>query len=161
MSEEVLRTEHISKSFGRVTALRNASIRLAKGEVLGLLGDNGAGKSTLLKILTGFHRPSSGKIFFQGKEIELKSVSHARSLGIEPVYQDLALISELNVYRNMFLQREIMHNGFLGILDDRAMRERAVENSMDGCRYSQRGPRNLQALRRAEASDRSCALGVC
>ncbi|HEY5770530.1 MAG TPA: ATP-binding cassette domain-containing protein [Terrimicrobium sp.] len=127
MSEEVLRTEHISKSFGRVTALRNASIRLAKGEVLGLLGDNGAGKSTLLKILTGFHRPSSGKIFFQGKEIELKSVSHARSLGIEPVYQDLALISELNVYRNMFLQREIMHNGFLGILDDRAMRERAIE----------------------------------
>ena len=127
MSEEVLRTEHISKSFGRVTALRDASIRLAKGEVLGLLGDNGAGKSTLLKILTGFHRPSSGKIFFQGKEIELKSVSHARSLGIEPVYQDLALISELNVYRNMFLQREIMHNGFLGILDDRAMRERAIE----------------------------------
>jgi ABC-type sugar transport system ATPase subunit len=127
MSEEVLRTEHISKSFGRVTALRNASIRLAKGEVLGLLGDNGAGKSTLLKILTGFHRPSSGKIFFQGKEIELKSVSHARSLGIEPVYQDLALISELNVYRNMFLQRELMHNGCLGLLDDRAMRERAIE----------------------------------
>ena len=127
MSEEVLRTEHISKSFGRVTALRNASIRLAKGEVLGLLGDNGAGKSTLLKILTGFHRPSSGKIFFQGKEIELKSVSHARSLGIEPVYQDLALINELNVYRNMFLQREIMYNRFFGILDDRAMRERAIE----------------------------------
>ena len=127
MSEEVLRTEHISKSFGRVTALRDASIRLAKGEVLGLLGDNGAGKSTLLKILTGFHRPTGGKIYFEGKEIELKSVSHARSLGIEPVYQDLALISELNVYRNMFLQREIMYNGFLGILDDRAMRERAIE----------------------------------
>ena len=65
MSEEVLRTEHVSKSFGRVTALRDASIHLAKGEVLGLLGDNGAGKSTLLKILTGFHRPSSGKIFFE------------------------------------------------------------------------------------------------
>jgi simple sugar transport system ATP-binding protein len=127
MNEEALRTEHISKSFGRVTALRNASIRLAKGEVLGLLGDNGAGKSTLLKILTGFLQPSSGKIFFQGKEIELKSVSHARSLGIEPVYQDLALISELNVYRNMFLQREIMSNRFLGVLDDRAMRARAIE----------------------------------
>ena len=94
-------------------ALKDASIRLAKGEVLGLLGDNGAGKSTLLKILTGFHRPSGGKIYFQGEEIELKSVSHARSLGIEPVYQDLALISELNVYRNMFLQREIMYNRFL------------------------------------------------
>jgi simple sugar transport system ATP-binding protein len=131
MSEEVLRTEHISKSFGRVTALRDASIRLAKGEVLGLLGDNGAGKSTLLKILTGFHRPSSGKIYFQGEEVELKSVSHARSLGIEPVYQDLALINELNVYRNMFLQREIMSNRFLGILDDRTMRERAIEQLND------------------------------
>ena len=131
MSEEVLRTEHLSKSFGRVTALRDASIRLAKGEVLGLLGDNGAGKSTLLKILTGFHRPSSGKIYFQGEEVELKSVSHARSLGIEPVYQDLALINELNVYRNMFLQREIMFNRFLGILDDRTMRERAIEQLND------------------------------
>ncbi|HEY5706649.1 MAG TPA: ATP-binding cassette domain-containing protein [Terrimicrobiaceae bacterium] len=126
MSEEVLRTEHISKSFGKVAALRDASIRLVRGEVLGLLGDNGAGKSTLLKILTGLHQPTSGKIYFQGKEIELKSVSHARSLGIEPVYQDLALINELNVYRNMFLQREIMSNRLLGILDDRAMRERAI-----------------------------------
>src|SRR5215472_18663231 len=127
MSEEVLRTEHLSKSFGRVTALRDASIRLAKGEVLGLLGDNGAGKSTLLKILTGFHRPSSGKIYFEGKELELKSVSHARSLGIEPVYQDLALINELNVYRNMFLQREIMYGGPLRILNDGTMRARAKE----------------------------------
>jgi simple sugar transport system ATP-binding protein len=125
MIEEVLRTEHVSKSFGRVTALRDASIRLAKGEVLGLLGDNGAGKSTLMKILTGFHKPSNGKIYFEGKEIELKSVSHARSLGIEPVYQDLALINELNVYRNMFLQREIMYGGILRILNDGAMRQRA------------------------------------
>jgi simple sugar transport system ATP-binding protein len=125
MSEEVLRTEHVSKSFGQVTALRDASIRLAKGEVLGLLGDNGAGKSTLLKILTGFHQPSGGTIYFEGKEIQLKSVSHARSLGIEPVYQDLALINELNVYRNMFLQREIMYGGPLHILNDRAMRQQA------------------------------------
>ena len=127
MSEEVLRTEHVSKSFGQVTALRDASIRLARGEVLGLLGDNGAGKSTLLKILTGFHQPSRGKIYFEGKEVQLKSVSHARALGIEPVYQDLALINELNVYRNMFLQREIMYGGPLQILNDGAMRERAKE----------------------------------
>jgi simple sugar transport system ATP-binding protein len=127
MSEEVLRTEHVTKSFGQVTALRDASIHLARGEVLGLLGDNGAGKSTLLKILTGFHQPSSGKIYFEGKEVQLKSVSHARALGIEPVYQDLALINELNVYRNMFLQREIMYGGPLQILNDGAMRERAKE----------------------------------
>ena len=125
MSEEVLRTEHVSKSFGRVTALRDASIQLDRGEVLGLLGDNGAGKSTLMKILTGFHKPDSGKLYFQGQEIELRSVSHARALGIEPVYQDLALINELSVYRNMFLQREIMYGGFLRILNDGAMRDRA------------------------------------
>ena len=125
MSEEVLRTEHVSKSFGRVTALRDASIQLDRGEVLGLLGDNGAGKSTLMKILTGFHKPDSGKLYFQGKEIELRSVSHARALGIEPVYQDLALINELSVYRNMFLQREIMYGGILRILNDGAMRKRA------------------------------------
>ena len=127
MSQEVLRTENLSKSFGRVTALRDASIRLMKGEVLGLLGDNGAGKSTLMKILTGFHKPTTGKIYFEGQEVELKSVSHARSLGIEPVYQDLALINEINVYRNMFLQKELMRGGFLQILDDRTMRERAKE----------------------------------
>jgi ABC-type sugar transport system ATPase subunit len=128
MSEEALRTESISKSFGRVTAIRDVSIRLMKGEVLGLLGDNGAGKSTLMKILTGFHKPTTGKIFFEGKEIELKSVSHARSLGIEPVYQDLALISEVNVYRNMFLQKELMSNKFFQILDDREMRRLAQEH---------------------------------
>src|SRR5580693_9438080 len=127
MSEEALRTESISKSFGRVTALRDVSIRVMKGEVLGLLGDNGAGKSTLMKILTGFHKPTTGKIYFEGQEVELKSVGHARSLGIEPVYQDLALINEINVYRNMFLQKELMHGGFLQILDDRTMRERAKE----------------------------------
>ena len=127
MSQEVLRTENVSKSFGRVTALRDASIRLMKGEVLGLLGDNGAGKSTLMKILTGFHKPTTGKIYFEGQEVELKSVSHARSLGIEPVYQDLALINEINVYRNMFLQKELMRGGFLQILDDRTMRKLAKE----------------------------------
>jgi simple sugar transport system ATP-binding protein len=130
MSEEVLRTEHIAKSFGRVAALRDASIQLARGEVLGLLGDNGAGKSTLMKILTGFYKPDSGKLYFQGKEVELRSVSHARSLGIEPVYQDLALINELSVYRNMFLQREIMYGGILRILNDGAMRKRA-RNQLD------------------------------
>src|ERR1700751_1092333 len=124
MSEEVLRTEHVSKSFGQVTALRDASIHLARGEVLGLLGDNGAGKSTLLKILTGVHQPSRGKIYFEGKECQLKSATYARALGIEPVYQDLALINELNVYRNMFLQREIMYGGVLRNFNDARMRER-------------------------------------
>src|SRR6202048_4428410 len=81
-----------------------------------------------MKILTGFHKPDSGKVYFQGEESELRSVSHARSLGIEPVYQELALINELSVYRNMFLQREIMYGGILRILNDGAMREQARDH---------------------------------
>ena len=74
--------------------------------MLGLIGDNGAGKSTLVKILTGFHKPDSGKIFVHGDEVQLKSVTHARSLGIDTVFQDLALVPGMTVYHNMFLNRE-------------------------------------------------------
>lgn len=127
-SQEVLRAEHISKNYGQVTALTDINLRVDKGEVLGLLGDNGAGKSTLMKIFTGFVKPTSGQLYFDGRPVELTSVAHARSLGIEVVYQDLALINELNVYRNMFLQREPVKGGPLGILDDRKMRAEAREH---------------------------------
>ena len=103
---DVLRAEHIGKRFGAVTALRDINLRLARGEVLGLLGDNGAGKSTLLKILCGFQQPDSGRIVLNGQEVTFKSVDHARSLGIDVVYQDLALVNQLSVYHNMFLNRE-------------------------------------------------------
>jgi ABC-type sugar transport system ATPase subunit len=103
---DVLRVEHISKRFGAVTALVDVNLHLAKGEVLGLIGDNGAGKSTLLKILCGFQQPTSGRILLDGQEVTLKSVDHARSLGIDAVYQDLALVNQLSVYHNMFLNRE-------------------------------------------------------
>ena len=103
---DVLRVEHISKRFGALTALIDVNLHLAKGEVLGLIGDNGAGKSTLLKILCGFQQPTSGRILLGGQEITLKSVDHARSLGIDAVYQDLALVNQLSVYHNMFLNRE-------------------------------------------------------
>jgi simple sugar transport system ATP-binding protein len=120
--------EGVSKRFPGVVALDNVSLSVGAGEIVALIGENGAGKSTLMKILTGFHKPDSGKVYFQGKEIDLRSVSHARSLGIEPVYQDLALINELSVYRNMFLQREIMYGGILRILNDGAMREQARDH---------------------------------
>src|SRR5438067_2779957 len=106
--DDMLRVEHIGKSFGPVTALRDINMHLKKGEVLGLLGDNGAGKSTLIKILTGFVQPDDGKIFVNSQEVKLRSVTHARSLGIETVYQDLALVNELTVYHNMFLKRELL-----------------------------------------------------
>ncbi len=123
----ILATEHIAKRFGQVTALRDITLHLDRGEVLGLLGDNGAGKSTLMKIFTGYHQPSDGQLFFDGTPTALRSVSHARALGIEAVYQDLALINQLNVYQNMFLQREPVHGGPLGILDQRSMRSRAKD----------------------------------
>ena len=91
------------------------------------MGDNGAGKSTLMKIITGFIQPSSGQLFFEGQPVTLRSVSHARSLGVEAVYQDLALINQLNVYQNMFLQREPVTGGPLGILDRKTMRAQAQE----------------------------------
>jgi simple sugar transport system ATP-binding protein len=104
--DDVLRVEHIAKRFGPVTALRDINLHLKKGEVLGLLGDNGAGKSTLIKIISGFQKPDSGKMWVRGQPYEPKSVDDARSKGIDTVYQDLALIDELSVYHNLFLRRE-------------------------------------------------------
>ena len=117
--QNALQVEHISKRFGAVTALVDLSLHLGKGEVLGLLGDNGAGKSTLLKILCGFQPPDSGRILLNGQEVAFKSVQHARSLGVDVVYQDLALIDQLSVYHNMFLNREPVRGP---LLNNRAMR---------------------------------------
>jgi simple sugar transport system ATP-binding protein len=123
---DAIQVEHVAKSYGPLVALRDVSLRLGKGEVLGLIGDNGAGKSTLIKILTGVHQPDAGTIFVDGKEVALRSVIHARSLGIDAVYQDLALVPELPVYQNMFLRREITWS-FLGlrVVNRREMRRRA------------------------------------
>ncbi|HSK99196.1 MAG TPA: ATP-binding cassette domain-containing protein [Rubrobacteraceae bacterium] len=120
---DVLRAENIVKRFGPNVALSDVSLHLRRGEVLGLIGDNGAGKSTLIKIITGFHKPDAGRIFIEDEEIELKSVSHAQSLGIQTVFQDLALVNDLSVYHNMFLNSEITRRP-LPLLNNRAMKEK-------------------------------------
>ncbi|HEX3277992.1 MAG TPA: ATP-binding cassette domain-containing protein [Thermoleophilaceae bacterium] len=120
-NDSVLRVENVAKRFGPVVALRDVSLNLRKGEVLGLLGDNGAGKSTLMKIICGFETPDAGQMFLRGEPYEPKSVDHARMLGIDTVYQDLALVDELSVYQNMFLRREQIHRP-LPFLANRAMR---------------------------------------
>jgi len=124
----ILEMRHISKSFGAVTALVDASIKLHQGEVLALVGDNGAGKSTLIKILSGFHQPEGGAILLDGKEVRFASPREARASGIETVYQDLALIGDLSIFHNMFLGREY-HKRILGLnlLDNAKMRDLAVK----------------------------------
>jgi len=127
-ASEAIRVENVSKSFGVVKALEDVTLHVGTGEVLGLIGDNGAGKSTLVKILTGFHKPDAGKIFVYGQEVQLKSVTHARSLGIDTVFQDLALVPGMTVYHNMFLNREITRGiGPVRFLNNRMMKKRSLE----------------------------------
>lgn len=123
--DEAIRAEGIIKRFGSILAVNGISIAVAEGEILGILGDNGAGKSTLIKMLTGFHQPDAGRLYVHGKEVALESVDHARSLGIECVYQDLALVNTLSVYHNMFLNRELRKPPF-GLLNHAEMRRRTV-----------------------------------
>jgi ABC-type sugar transport system ATPase subunit len=122
--DDVLRVEHIAKRFGPVTALRDVNVHLRKGEVLGLLGDNGAGKSTLIKIISGFQKQDSGRMFLHGQPYVPKSVDDARAKGVDTVYQDLALIDELSVYHNLFLRRERLLRP-LPVLNNREMKREA------------------------------------
>jgi simple sugar transport system ATP-binding protein len=108
MPEPVLEARDIVKSFGRVQALRGASFTVYPQEVVALVGDNGAGKSTLVKTLVGVHPPDSGEILFDGKPVHVNTPHDARDLGIETVFQDLALINDLPVYLNLFLNKELV-----------------------------------------------------
>jgi simple sugar transport system ATP-binding protein len=122
----MIEAEHVSKRFGPVTALHDINLHVRKGEILGLIGDNGAGKSTLIKILTGYHQPDGGRLLFEGEETTLRSVVHARSLGIETVFQDLALVNDLPVYLNLHLNKELVHRP-VPFLRRAEMRRRARE----------------------------------
>jgi simple sugar transport system ATP-binding protein len=122
-TKDILQAEGIVKRFGALTALNGVTLHLRKGEVLGLIGDNGAGKSTLIKIITGYHRPDEGRLSIEGEDVQLKSVSQARGLGIETVFQDLALVNELSVFHNMFLNSEVILRP-LPFLNNREMKKR-------------------------------------
>jgi len=115
---------NISKHFGGLKALQNVDLVLAHNEILSVVGDNAAGKSTLMKVLSGVYRPSEGRIFIEGKEVEIRCPEEARRLGIEMVYQDLALIEDLDVKANIFLGREIERcflKGLIKMLDEKTM----------------------------------------
>jgi len=120
----------ISKHFGAVEALTEVDFEVLAHEVVALVGDNGAGKSTLVKIIAGTYQPDSGTICFDGEEVKIHSPSDATRLGIETVYQDLALCDNLDVVQNMFLGREdsaLPAAGLLQPLSERQMEKRALE----------------------------------
>jgi simple sugar transport system ATP-binding protein len=128
--QPVLEARGIIKTFGRVVALNGANFTVYPGEVVALVGDNGAGKSTLVKTLVGVHPPDRGEILFEGREVDIHTPQQARDIGIETVYQDLALAAEIDPAANMFLGREILRPGplgRLGFLDKAAMRRRSEE----------------------------------
>jgi len=121
MSEPVLSIRGLTKMFGGLIAVDNVSFDVARGEVVGLLGDNGAGKSTLIKCVSGVHQPEEGEIVFEGKAVEFASPMEARRAGIETIYQDLALANNLDVGANIFLGREVktrLLGGLVQTLDD-------------------------------------------
>jgi simple sugar transport system ATP-binding protein len=128
--EPIFEARDVVKRFGRVTALRGVTFDLRAGEVHAVVGDNGAGKSTLIKILSGVIHPDGGEILIDGKPVALGSPREARALGIETVYQDLALANHLDASANLFLGREALKPGvlgWLGFLDGRTMRRRTEE----------------------------------
>jgi simple sugar transport system ATP-binding protein len=106
MTDELIRMDQVTKSYGHVQALEGVDFSVNQSEIVGLLGDNGAGKSTLIKVLSGAVRATSGDIYVRGAKIEMRSTSDAIRHGIETIYQDSALVTQLSIARNLFLGRE-------------------------------------------------------
>jgi simple sugar transport system ATP-binding protein len=123
---------NIFKNFGSVEALRGVDFRVDRQEIVGLLGDNGAGKSTLIKILTGVHTPTKGQIEFEGNPVTINSPHEARELGIETVYQDLALVPLMSIARNFWLGQELVRTyGPLRVLNHQEMSDKARDALLD------------------------------
>jgi len=116
MAEELVRMQNITKYYGRIRALDGVNLTVNRGEVVGLLGDNGAGKSTLIKVLSGAVPTTSGDIHIRGRLVEMTSTTDAIANGIETIYQDSALVTQLSIARNLFLGREPTRGPF-GRLD--------------------------------------------
>ena len=123
-AEPLLKLRGIDKHFGPVQALYGVNLDLPAGQVTGLCGDNGAGKSVLTRCIAGAHQPDHGEIFFEGRPVHIRSTRDASALGIETVYQDLALADNLDIVQNMFLGRERLSRG---LLDEDSMELKAAE----------------------------------
>ena len=131
-AEPLLKLRGIDKHFGPVQALYGVDLDLPAGQVTGLCGDNGAGKSVLTRCLAGVHQPDRGQIYFGGRAVHIQSTRDAAALGIETVYQDLALADNLDIVQNMFLGRERLRRG---LLDEDSM-ERAAAETLSNLRVT-------------------------
>ncbi|ODU99007.1 MAG: sugar ABC transporter ATP-binding protein [Rubrivivax sp. SCN 70-15] len=131
----VMQAKGLVKRYGQVTALEGADFELRAGEILAVIGDNGAGKSSLIKCLSGATIPDEGEIVLDGKPIHFKSPMDARRVGIETVYQDLAVAPAMTIAENLFLGRELRRAGFLGsvlrMLDKKKMLQTSIERMND------------------------------
>ncbi len=131
MSHYKFEMRGVEKSFGEVQSLRGVDFHVSEGEVVGLVGDNGAGKSTLIKIITGYHQPTRGELYFNGQLVNNLTVPKARSLGVETVYQERALADDQTLWRNIFIGRELTTAwGFLDIKTMRRETEKLMRESM-------------------------------
>jgi simple sugar transport system ATP-binding protein len=126
-SDDMLTVRGIKKSFGRVQALRDATMSVPRGEVTAIIGDNGAGKSTLVRCIVGVHPPDAGEVLLDGERVSFHNPEQARSAGIETVFQDLALVEDLTVAQNLFLNREPTRGlGPVRLLDRRRMQRESL-----------------------------------
>ncbi len=124
----IVEVRGLSLAFGSVQALRDVNLQLRPGEVTAIVGDNGAGKSTVVRCISGIHKADSGEIEYDGSTVSFHNPEAAREAGIETVHQNLALVDDLTVWQNLYLNREIVHGvGPVALLDRRAMRKGAQE----------------------------------
>jgi ABC-type sugar transport system ATPase subunit len=159
-----MRVENVDKSFGRVHALRDVSFTIEDEEVIAMVGDNGAGKSTMMNVLCGVHKPTSGQLYFEGEPVSFSNPEQARDLGIETVYQHLALMDDLDVATNVFMGKFPRRGiGPLRFIDwgrtyeqTERLLEEDLKRSMDPTAevaYLSGGQRQLVAIARALAFD--------
>jgi len=129
--EPLLRMEHITKSFSRITVLDDVSFDVRRGEVHALIGENGAGKSTLMKIVTGAYQADRGEVFWKGRPVEIKTPHQAHDLGINIVHQELMLVPQLSIGENVFLGRHLVGRGVSRWVKWRDINEQAYSKDWD------------------------------
>jgi ABC-type sugar transport system ATPase subunit len=159
-TDYVIEMKGISKRFGGVQALRSVDLELRRGEIMGIVGDNGAGKSTLMKILSGAYQADEGVIYIDGQKAHIQNPQDAFNLGIGMIYQDLALFNNLDVTKNIFIGRELVHGPFKWFLDKKQMYTRA-ESLIRELRVDIKSPKmNVASMSGGQRQMVACARAI-